>query len=449
MNDLRERFARFVQTRQLVAQGETVLVALSGGIDSVVLLHLFKSTAASFDADLRAAHFDHAMRPDSAADAAWVASLCTAWGIPLISARASRPIHGELDARNERYRFLQSALQSSGATRAATAHHADDQIETVLFRLLRGTGMRGLAGIPVRRGPFIRPLLRFRKADLVAYADANSLDHRHDASNDELTYTRNRIRKIVIPAIETVQPNAGSSVLHLARYAARTESLWRSAIEQLEQSLILQEDARTTELARAILLEYHPELRARVLRHVLRKHGIVPGRAHTRELLEFCENAKSGAALRVGDRVTIERAFDRLRIVRSAQRDAPEASVRLENETGAARLRVAGCSYDVEWSIGHDRSSSGERFDAAVLAQQPEMRGWLPGDRITLPYGTKKLKKLFAERRIPASDRGRVPILADNQGRVLWAAGVARSVHALPSDTGPALNITVRNAESR
>lgn len=449
MNELQKRFVHFVRARRLVADGHTVLVAVSGGVDSVVLLHLFQSAASALGIDLHAAHFDHAMRPDSAADAAWVLQLCEAWRIPLISRRAQHSISGETAARKERYQFFQRAMNATGATRVATAHHADDQIETVLFRLLRGTGLRGLAGIPLRRGSFIRPLLRFRKTDLLAYAEAEGLEHRHDASNDQLEYARNRIRREVIPAIETVRADAGKCILKLARYAARTEAAWRCTLERMERPLIVNGDTRFTELARPILLEYDPELRVRVMRHVLRRYGVVPGRAGMRQLLAFCENARSGAALSVAGHVKIERVFDRIRIARVSRQVAPDERVTVVGNSGSARLILGGCVYAVEWKTGDVRPSAAGHFDLAILAYDPVMRAWQPGDRIALPYGTKKLKKLFAERRIAVPDRDRIPILADTQGRVLWVAGVARSVHALPSDTGPALNITVSNADSR
>lgn len=449
MNELTKRFVRFARARRLVADGDVVLIALSGGVDSVVLLHLFQSAAASLNVELRAAHFDHAMRPDSAADAAWVAELCDTWQIRLVSARSVRPLHTETDARIERYRFLQHAMQLSGANRAATAHHADDQIETVLFRLLRGTGLRGLAGIPFRRGPFIRPLLRFQKKDLLGYAIACCLEYRPDPSNDQLEYARNRIRRSVIPAIETVRPDVGKLLLDLARHAARTEAAWRETLTQMKRPVILSGGAHSTELARVILLEYHPELRARVLRHVLRRYGVVPSRANTRQLLEFCDNAQSGAALHVARCVKIERAFDRIRILRVDEPNAPDERVLIAGQGGAARLVVGGRPFDVEWNTGDVRREGAGHFLPELVASQPELRGWQTGDRIALPYGTKKLKKLFAERRIAASERERIPILADNQGRVLWVTGVARSVHALPPGNGPALNIMVTNAESR
>lgn len=447
MKQLGPRFVRFVRSRGLVRPGDRVLVAVSGGLDSMVLLHLLVSTAKTLRVEIRAAHFDHAMREDSAADADWVAAACEALRVPLIRARADHVLRGETEARTARYRFLEEAARASGSTRIATAHHADDQVETILFRLLRGTGTRGLAGIPVRRGRFVRPLLRFEKDELLAYAAANAIAFREDPTNEQLDYARNRIRRLVIPALERVQPNARTAILALARHAARTEAAWRRAVAALEKEVVFARENDSVQLARPVLLEYHPELRARVLRQELRHFGVVPGRAQTRQIVGFCENAESGASLVVARNVRIERAFDRLRIVTFANADASESTFVISDSTGGGVARTGGRAYRVDWWIG-ERAPNAEAFDPALAANGVSLREWRAGDRIRLPYGTKKLKKLFAEHRVAVSERARIPVLTDSHGRVLWVVGVARSIDALPDAKAPVLNIRVQNAES-
>ena len=444
---MRARFLALVEKRELIRRGDRVLVALSGGVDSVVLLHLLHGAANELGIELRAAHFDHAMRHDSAADADWVAGLCRAWDVPLMRERAARPLYGEADARTERYRFLHDALAESGATRMATAHHADDQVETVLFRLLRGTGLRGLAGIPLRRGKLIRPLLRFRKTELIAYAGEQGLGFRNDPTNQQLAFARNRIRRNVIPALETVRPDATAAVLALARYSARAEAAISSAIVRLEKDLILSQNSALIQLARSVLLEYDPELRALVLRRLLRRFGVVPTRAQTHRIVQFCERTESGTSLTVSDRVRIERAFDLILIERRRAKRHEDAIVAISADAGSAKLQLGGAHYDVEWQMSDRRPSGAEHFDATISEDGLELRGWRAGDRIRLPYGSKKLKKLFAEQRIPVSQRTQIPVLASNSGRVFWVVGVARAADAPTPGAGPALNLTVSHAE--
>ena len=445
---LTTRFAGYIRRRRLAAANERVLIAVSGGIDSVVLLHLFRTVAPKLGIEICAAHFDHAMRADSATDAEWLAALCETWQVPLVNARSTRELTSELAARQERYRFLTRALRLTDSQKAATAHHADDQVETVLLRMLRGAGIRGLSGIPVRRGPFIRPMLRFTKAEIIEYAEANGIRHREDATNAEDRYLRNRVRHTVVPALEQVTPHARASVLALARHAARTEAAWHSILTQIETD-VAQTTGETApiQLARDVLLKYHPALRARVIRYFLRRFGVVPGRASTHHILNFCAHAESGSVLEVAGRARIERSFDRLLIARSPRAAAGIGSITIEGDAGQQELQLGADIFRIAWRRGATVLDDAESFDAATLHEPLTMRGWRPGDRIQLPYGTKKLKKLFSERRIAVSGRAQIPILVDDHGQVLWVAGVARSVHALPAQSGSVLNIMVANAE--
>ncbi len=444
---LAARVLGFARSRGLLAEGERVLVALSGGVDSVVLLDLLRRHAARLGIEVCAAHFDHGMRAESADDAAWVAELCSRWQIPLITARADTLLRSEGAAREARYRFLFAAQRRTDATRIATAHHADDQIETVLLRLLRGAGLRGLSGIPLRRGPFIRPLLRVPKAALLEYATRHQLEYRTDPSNARPDFARNRVRALLIPALAAVRPHAGDAVLSLARYAARTEAAWHWMLQRLEAEVLVARQHDQIQLARPILLEYHPALRARVLRHFLRQYGIVPSRASTHHMLMFCANAESGSAMEVAGRLRLERAFDHLRIERIARAAPDDSVVAITGPSGTGRLSTGGRGYDVAWHVADSAMPDAASFAPALLERGLELRGFRPGDRMRLTYGTKKLKKLFAEQRIAVSERARLPVLADSSGEVLWVAGVARSVHAPVVEAGSALNITVRNAE--
>ncbi|HWK89351.1 MAG TPA: tRNA lysidine(34) synthetase TilS, partial [Longimicrobium sp.] len=213
------RFRRNLEALGLTGQGAHVLVAVSGGCDSVALLHLLRFAAGDGGPRVTAVHFDHAMRPGSEGDARWVAGLCGAWGVPLVAARAEAAPRTEAEAREARYAFLLRAKAEAGATHLATAHHADDQAETVLFRVLRGTGIAGLAGIPAadERG-VVRPLLPFWRAEIRRYARAHGLRWRTDPTNRLLDLARNRIRHDLLPLLRTFNPAIEEA---LARTAAQ------------------------------------------------------------------------------------------------------------------------------------------------------------------------------------------------------------------------------------
>lgn len=441
---LQQRFVRYVRARRLLRPGECVLAAVSGGVDSIVLLHLLDTSKDALEITLKAAHFDHAMREDSALDASFVRDLCDQLEIPLVLERSGRVLRGEAEARRERYAFFDRARRQLECDRVALAHHADDQVETVLFRLLRGAGLRGLSGMPVKRGVFIRPLLRFKKKELLAYARAHDLAYREDPTNRDTGHARNRIRNVLLPAIDAARPDVRASLLSLSRHAARSERAWRDRIGNLVKEAVVAESENQIDLDREKLLEMDDEARARLIRHLLRRFQVVPTRAHTASILAFLARGHSGRALAVAH-MRIERSFDRVRLARPQRSQGRQ--LRLVDAAGAARLQLGGRHYDVEWSVSDERPAGALSFDPSILEHDLVLRPWRPGDRIRLGYGTKKLKKLFAERRVPAAERSAVPVLSDSGGRVYWVAGIAQGVDAPAPENGLALNITVRNAE--
>ena len=435
--------------------GDRVLVACSGGLDSTALLHLLRFPLADWRLELRAAHLDHAMRSASDADADWIRGLCRAWGVPAVIERASPPPDSEAGARHVRYAFLQRV--AAPGEWILTAHHADDQAETLLFRMIRGTGLAGLRGIRPRRGRIVRPLLPFRRAELREYARTVRLAFRDDPTNRDLRFARNRIRHTVIPELERVRPGAVEALSRLARHADGLERAWRTALERLEHEVVLQSDEAGATLARAVLRSYHPHLRARVLRHVLRRYGSTPDRAGTQAALEFISSGRSGGGVDLPGGVRLERDFDRLRIQRGDEvraRGAADLPLVIGSAgPGSGSATIGGRVVRVEWRprTGLEPGTGTERRKALLAAPELPLtlRGWRPGDRIRLGYGTKKLKKLFAEHRLGRRARARVPVLVDGAGDVVWVVGVARRACAHESGAGGALEIRVADAEQR
>lgn len=438
-----------VHLREALSGRRRILVAFSGGLDSVVLLHLLRFVSAR---DIVAAHFDHAMRAGSGADAQWVRGLCRAWDVPLEMARAEDAPSSEAAARELRYSFLLAAAERAGADAVVTAHHADDQAETVLFRLARGTGLAGLAGIPVRRGIIVRPLLAFTRAELQAYAAAAGLSWREDPSNRSLRFARNRIRHRVLPELERARPGATRRIARLAHAAASAERAWRSIVDAALQDVVEYDDERGIMLARERLLAYDPHVRARVLRHLLDRLGSRPDRAGTRSAMTFIRSGASGGGVELAGGVRLEREFDRLslRPVRTAPQQ-PDVVLRIANAgPGAGKFVAGGQEYAARWTTAGQGARAGHAasFDPSSLRFPLELRAWRAGDRIRLAYGSKKLKRLFQERRIGRGRRAALPVLSDSDGAVLWVVGVARSSDAPPPAAEPALEITVIDVDT-
>ena len=418
-----------------------VLVAVSGGCDSVSLLHLLRFAAEDAGLRITAAHFDHAMRPGSERDAAWVRGLCRAWGVDLAEARAETPPRTEAQARDARYAFLRRAQAERGATHLATAHHADDQAETVLFRVLRGTGLPGLAGIPpVAEGGLVRPMLPFRRAEIRRYARESGLCWLTDPSNALVDAARNRIRLKLLPYAERhLAPGARVSLARLAELAREDEAAWAAALAPLAAEAARWEDGALV-LVRERFTAYDWALGARVLRALLRRMGAAPDRTGTRLALQFISRAPSGRSLALPGGVRITTEFGTARVERvppEPAQAAPDEPLVIGAAEGRGRFRIGGVQGQARWTCGpaKDEGAEGERtvriaLDRAALPLT--LRGWIPGDRIRVRAGTRRLKKVLGEARVPLRARHALPVLAGADGAVLWVPGVALAEGSAP-----------------
>ncbi|MEO5511727.1 MAG: tRNA lysidine(34) synthetase TilS, partial [Longimicrobiales bacterium] len=382
VSDLESRF-RAHASRLLPERGR-ILVAVSGGMDSVVALHLLKVCFP--ESTLAIAHFDHGVRPDSAADATWVRALGDRLGIAVLSETAGPTSHTENAWRQARYAFLGRAADTWKADTIVTAHHADDQAETVLFRIARGAGTHGLRGIPERRGILVRPLLPFRRGDLHAYARARELAWREDSTNADPSHARNRIRHQLLPALEAASPGAVDRLLEISGHAAETEMYWRRQLRGLVREAVTARDGEGFTLAAGVLRGYHPRIRARVLRSLCGRLGSMPDAAGTRRAVRFIDGVRSGAVIPMAPGLRLERSFDRLLLTRdhAGPGSADSATIAIAStEPGAAEISLAGRRVRVRWTLETEpMSGEGAQFDPAGLTFPLELRGWRPGDQI-------------------------------------------------------------------
>ncbi|HKT60844.1 MAG TPA: tRNA lysidine(34) synthetase TilS, partial [Gemmatimonadales bacterium] len=210
------------------------LVAVSGGPDSVVLLHLLHATRELHQLELVVAHFDHGIHPRSAVVASSVRALATRYGLPYEEGRGGLGIDaGETAARAARYAWLEATRFQLGADLVITAHHADDQVETVLMRALKGSGPAGLAGMASRRGVLVRPLLPFRRAAILRFLRAQGLTAWGDPANQDPRHLRAWLRGDVLPALRARLPRVDDALLRLGRHAARGRAAWNAVVDLL------------------------------------------------------------------------------------------------------------------------------------------------------------------------------------------------------------------------
>ena len=322
MRGLDRRFAAHLATSRWLAEGAGVVVGVSGGADSMTLLHLMRHRDGPPTVRLHAAHVDHRMRAESAADAAWVGGICERWGIPFHLRAAAAPVANEAEGRELRYDLFEEVRRGLGRGAVAmTAHTADDQAETVLFRAARGSGPRGLGGIRAARSPsVVRPLLPFRRAEVRSYATERGIPFRDDPTNRDVRWTRNRLRHEILPALEDAVPGATAALAALAR----TSRLEAHALGELldERIAALAAPPAPTappppgalSLDRPALVALSRPLLTLVLRRAVQRMGGDPGRGATEALVRFAREGRSGRRVAVAGGVVVERRRDQLMI---------------------------------------------------------------------------------------------------------------------------------------
>jgi len=423
---------------QLVPPGSRVLAAVSGGPDSLALLHaLWADGAARGLAEVSAAHLDHTLRGDeSAAEAAWVAAWCAERGIKChvgaadVAGRAKAGKRGKQEAaRAARYAFLEEAAARVGADWIATGHTRDDQAETVLMNVLRGAGTDGLAGIPALSGRVVRPLIDVSRAEVEAYCAALGLEPRRDPSNFEAgAYTRNRVRLDLLPRLaREYNPAVADALVRLSAIAGRdSEYLEQQAAAALAQVAISGTADRLV-LDRAGLAGLHPAIGRRVLRLALAQVRGTDTGVTFEHIEAVCRAIAEPDAAGFG--LTLPAPACGL-TVRGARvtivRNDPEPP-----DTGAeAALMVPGTAA-LPGSVGavragwEDSAGSVGLNAGAVNLPTLHLRFWQAGDKID-PAGMggrhKKLSDVFTDAKVPRPQRHTLPLVADERG-LLWVPG--------------------------
>jgi len=419
--------------------GEGVLVAVSGGPDSVALLDVLCSLRASLALALSVAHVHHGLRPEADAEAEAVERLCARLGVACrvepVTVRRAPPWDGlEAESRRARHAALARAAAAVGAARIATGHTADDQAETVLMRLLQGAGPRGLGGIAPVRGALISPLIETRRADVVAHLDARGLTAAEDASNRDPRFLRSRIRHDLLPFM--VELTGGSVVEALGRSAAAARAVVGDLAARARADL---ERAATRDAAGFTLevgpLEAQPlELAAETIRQaaaLLGETRPLRGPAQ-RALRRLLGEAPRRRAVRLG-RLVVERSGRRLRVgppalpaVATRAWAAPDVLEMPEiGQRLTARVFTRGPDYVVP------RDPARAAFDADLLPLALTVRARRPGD-VFAPFGAaglRRLKSFLIDAGVPRWQRPRTP-LVEAGGDIVWVAGVRRGRRA-------------------
>ena len=425
--------------------GHRVAAAISGGADSVALAlwlhaHAHRVTLAGL------IHVNHHLRGnDSDQDEAFCRALAERIGVPIEVLHApithARGRSPEAAARTARYRAFAVAAVRLDASRVATAHTADDQAETVLLRLLRGTSSRGLSGIRAARGLFVRPLLACRRSDLRAWLSAAGENWCEDVTNADRTIARNRVRHDLLPVIEQIAPRAVPALARAATLAQDDEDVLQAEAIKTAAAVVLKEDPTGADLNRERLGALAPAIARRVLRNVLER--VAPRSAwaagHLEAIRRLAARGEGGGRLHLPG-MHAERVSNVLRLRVGAAAGTPAFSYELPvpghvvvPEAGVEISAAAGASntHDAPYSVV---VPPGTPFPMTVRSRRP-------GDRVHLTGGTHKVQDLMVDAKIPRSERDRVPLVVAADGQILWVIGVPGAKRQAPGT--PAADMVV------
>jgi tRNA(Ile)-lysidine synthase len=445
--DLAERTAQTLTKYQLLVPKARVLAAVSGGADSVCLLHILAGLQKQFKFSLSVAHVNHRLRPEAGEDARYVEALAAKLKLPFahravnVKALASRKkLSLEDAARQARYRALEKIAKQFDADAIALGHTTDDQVETIVLNLLRGGGPEGMAGMPITRplgkAKIIRPLLEISKAETEQYCRDHKLTFRFDASNLDTSILRNRLRHKILPILRAEQPALDKVLLRQGEiFRAEDEYLRQQAgIALAEVTLVKTANAITFSIKKLIAL---PEVLARrVVREALRelRQGRQPlGLEQVERVLTLAKTGKTGKGLDLGEGLWVEKSYQILKLQRSpikslsVERSAFSGflplpgKIRVGRQIISAKLikreRVKDLTADAGGKIAY--------LDAGYSnpEEKPIVRLPQPGDRFRpLGGGTLKLQDFFVNLKIPRAEREQIPLVCLG-GKIAWVAG--------------------------
>ena len=436
------RVLAHIRAARLFREPGEALVAVSGGADSVVLLHLLHGLAGGLGLKLVVAHADHGISSDSRTVGQSVSLLATTLGLPFETTELRLgPNATETDARRARYAWLRELQERRRAKYIVTAHHEDDQVETVILRALRGSAPSGLAGIRAKsRGGLVRPLLPFSRGALADYATARGLPVHDDPANADPRHLRSWVRTTLLPLLqERLGPRLRRDLLAKGRHAARDARAWDQMLD-LVPDLALDVQPNSFAVARAVLCGYDNALSVALLRAAARRVGLVLGPTRANRIVELAERP-SGRRLQLGGGWSAEVVFDRLRVSQAVDVDCALERISPSGDRGSALFGA----FEITWSPG----PAPERIERATWTTWLDSAAWelrapARGDSL-VPLGGvghRPLRRLLMEARVPRSVRMRYPVVSRGE-TILWVPGICRSAEGVPAPGTRAVRLDV------
>ena len=435
----------------LLRQGDVVLAAVSGGADSMCMLQVLLELSEDLDLSVSAAHYHHGLRGAEAdRDAAFVQEWCRNAGIPFqmekgdVAAVAHACGRGiEETARKMRYDFLNRTADSLGGALIATAHNADDNAETLLLHLVRGSGLQGLTGIAPRRGNLIRPLITCTRAEIEDYNSRHSIPHVEDSTNRDQSYSRNYLRVQVMPLLKELNPGLAQSLSRTSEALRKDNDCLNAQAEKILESAEHSENRISIPVSALTSLPEALAPRAvQILFQQLRPEEILSS-VHRRAVLDLAEGTDPSGEVSLPEGLTVCRQYDTLIFTTSVEEKTARKEVILPlpgNVSWSGKLiQASPIVYD-----GRDQKK--DDFCLRVSGDRLIVRSRQTGDRLRpVSRPEKTLKKWMIDEKIPAAEREELPVLTEEDGTILGVLGLGAAQEAHPSKGEPAWHITIQS----
>lgn len=441
-----DRVRTDISRYQLIQAKQRVVVGVSGGVDSIVLLHILNGLQEELDISLHVAHLNHMFRGEEAKEEAdFVNAVCHDWGIPCTIAErdvaafgSERGLTDEVAARIVRYQFFSEVLEKTESHKIALAHHADDQAETVLLNLLRGAGLKGLAGIaPLRENLYIRPMLHVRRREIEQYCQEYGLSFRIDSSNLKTIYRRNKVRHQLIPLLEKeYSPGLVTILSRMAEQIRSEEDYLEALATKAYTEVVVGSEGRGVKLDRRKLTGQPLVLARRILRLAWQNvRGTKQDLTyeHVESLIRLVMQPGPERIIELPGFIKVRLSYDTLFLMTSGEEQAgflksgylqvPGRSPIGEGEYITSQL------LDREELTRNPREypSSLVALDADKIALPLLFRPRVEGDSF-IPFGLGKrvkLKKFLIDRKVPRYLRDEIPLIVEEKsGKIIWVAGI-------------------------
>ena len=428
---IEKKIKDFIEKYELIQLNETIVVGVSGGADSITLLHYLYKHQEVYQIQLKAAHVHHGIREEAEKDAKYVEGICKEWHIPFYrhdcnikQLSKERKVSQEEAGRQERYNFFISLLNGDG--KIATAHNMNDQAETLIMRFIRGTDIKGLGGIAPKRKNIIRPLLCLTRGEIEDYCRYYHLEYRQDATNFVPIYTRNKIRLECLPYIEKELNRSVIRVLAEHSHLYREEEAFLEEATQTAYKTVTLEETNCIKINNELFSKQHPYIKKRLIYYSIRQlvgSSKDISMKHIEESLKLIEG-QNGKKISLPYGIILEKAYH-ITIMKCQQIEHAE----LNSALTIGKQFIEALNMTLELSIvSHDEIYQKDEklytkyIDYGKIKNGLQIRFRQSGDYMNLGNMTKKLNRIFIDDKIPKSNRDKWPIIADGS-EVVWIIG--------------------------